>query len=49
MAKIKKPNNKKLDTFPLSIRKIGILSKMLIFVDKINKNISIIKHLGLKL
>ena len=49
VVEIKKPRYKELDVFVLSIGGLSAISKTMIFVDSINKGMTLIKYLHTKL
>lgn len=48
IAKIKKLGYKELNIFILSIGSLSTISKSMIFVDRSNKKMALIKYLGIK-
>ncbi len=49
VAEIKKPGYKKLDVFVPSIESLSAISKIMIFVDSINKEMALTEYLRTKL
>lgn len=49
VAEIKKPGYKEVNIFVLSIRGLNVISKTMLFIDSINKEMALTEYLYIKL